>query len=228
MYDITLVPDICTLSTGVPQGSIIGPLLFLIYMNDIHIASKQFNFILYADDTNMISPMCSFSSQIALQSNSMTQLSHNINVELNNIQEWLSINKLSLNVKKTKFMIFHYRQRNIDNLILNLQISSEKIERVAEFNFLGLTVDENLNWNAHIQKASNKISRTLGVMCRLTNFLPLHVLRILYNSLILPHLQYGILTWEFCLGRLEKLQKLSVRIITRSKYNAHTDPLFKI
>ena len=145
----------------------------------------------------------------------MTQLSHNINVELNNIQEWLSINKLSLNVKKTKFMIFHYRQRNIDNLILDLQISSEKLERVAEFNFLGLTVDENLNWNAHIQKVSNKISRTLGVMCRLKNFLPLHVLRILYNSLILPHLQYGILTWGFCLGRLEKLQKRSVRIITR-------------
>ena len=71
----------------------------------------------------------------------MTQLSHNINVELNNIQEWLSINKLSLNVKKTTFMIFHYRQQNIDNLILDLQIISKNIERVAEFNFLGLTVD---------------------------------------------------------------------------------------
>ena len=200
------VSNICTLSTGVPQGSILGPLLFIIYMNDIHIASKQFNFILYTDDTNMISPMCSFSLQIALQSISMTQLSHNINVELNNIQEWLSINKLSLNVKKTKFTIFHYRQRNIDILILDLQISSEKIERVAEFNFLGLTVDENLNWNAHIQKVSDKISRTLGVVCRLKNFLPLHVLRILYNSFIIPHLQYGILTWGFCLGRLEKLQ----------------------
>ena len=124
-------------------------------------------------------------------------------------------------------MIFHYRQRNIDDLILDLQINSETIERVTEFNFLGLTLDENLNWNAHIQKVSNKISRTLGVMCRLKNFLPLHVLRILYNSLILPHLQYGILTWGFCLGRLQKLQKRSVRIITRSKYNAHTDPLFK-
>ena len=157
----------------------------------------------------------------------MVQLSHNINVELNNIHEWLSINKLSLNVKKTKFIIFHYRQRNIDDLILDLQINSETIERVTEFNFLGLTLDENLNWNAHIQKVSNKISRTLGVMCRLKNFLPLHVLRILYNSLILPHLQYWILTWGFCLGRLQKLQKRSVRIIARSKYNAHTDPLFK-
>ena len=221
------VSDVCTLSTGVPQGWILGPLLFIIFMNDIHIASKQFNFILYADDTNMINPMCSFSSQIPLQSISMVQLSHNINVELNNIHEWLSINKLSLNVKKTKFMIFHYRQRNIDDLILDLQINSETIERVTEFNFLGLTLDENLNWNAHIQKVSNKISRTLGVMCRLKNPPPLHILRILYNSLILPHLQYGILTWGFCLDRLQKLQKRSVRIITRSKYNAHTDPLFK-
>ena len=220
------VSDVCTLSTGVPQGSILAPLLFIIYMNDIYIASKQFNVILYADDTNMISPMCSFSSQIPLQSISMVQLSLNINVELNKIHEWLSINKLSLNFKKTKFMIFHYRQRNID-LILDLQINSETIERITEFDFLGLTLDENLNWNAHIQKVSNEISRTLGVMCRLKNFLPLHVSRILYNSLILPHLQYGILTWGFCLGRLQKLQKRLVGIITRSKYNAHTDPLFK-
>ena len=102
----------------------LGPLLLIIYMNDIHIVSEQFNFILYADDTNMISPMYSFCSQIALQSISMTQLSHNISVELNDMQEWLSINKLSLNVKKTKFMIFHYRQGNIDNLIVDLQISS--------------------------------------------------------------------------------------------------------
>ena len=164
----------------------------------------------------------------------MTQLSHNIDVELNNIQEWLSINTFSLNVKKTEYMIFHYRQRNIDILILDLQICSEKIECVAEFNCLELTVDENRNWNAHIQKISNKISRAIGVMCRLKKFLPLHVLRILYNSLILPHLQYGILTWGFFLGRLENLLRgfflgrlgNLLRIITRSK-NAHTDPMFK-
>ena len=72
------VSGICTMSTGVPQGSILGPLLLIIYMNDIHIASEQFNFILYGDDTNMISPMCSFSSQIALQSISITQLSPNM------------------------------------------------------------------------------------------------------------------------------------------------------
>ena len=124
-------------------------------------------------------------------------------------------------------MLFHYRQRNISNIIPNIAIGSEPIERVAEFKFLGLTIDENLDWNPHLQKISNKVSRTLGVMCRLKNYLPVHILRLLYNSLVLPYLQYGILTWGFKIGRIEKLQKRAVRIITCSKYNAHTEPLFK-
>ena len=124
-------------------------------------------------------------------------------------------------------MIFHHHQRNIHSIIPTLTINSETIEYVSEFNFLGLTIDEHLNWKPHIQKISNKIARTLGIMCRLTNFLPTHILRVLYNSLILPHLQYSILAWGFKMGRLDKLQKRTVRIITCSKYNSHTDPLFR-
>ena len=124
-------------------------------------------------------------------------------------------------------MIFHHYQRNIKNITPRLKINSETIEKVSEFNFLGLTIDEHLSWKPHVLKISNKISRTLGIMCRLKNFLPTHVLRILYNSLILPHLQYSILAWGFRMGRLDKLQKRAVRIITRSKYNSHTDPLFR-
>ena len=124
-------------------------------------------------------------------------------------------------------MLFHYRQRSISNIIPNIVIGSEPIERVAEFNFLGWTIDENLDWNPYLQKISNKVSRTLGVMCRLKNHLPVHILRLLYNSLVLPYLQYGILTWGFKIGRIEKLQKRAVHIIICSKYNAHTEPLFK-
>ena len=102
-------------------------------------------------------------------------------------------------------MIFHYRQRKIDSLIPNLKINSESIERVTEFNFLGLTIDEQLSWSPHIQKISNKISRTLGIMNRLKRFLPENILRLIYNSLILPYFQYSILTWGFKIGRLEKL-----------------------
>ena len=134
---------------------------------------------------------------------------------------------MSLNVKKTKFMIFHHKQRNIENLIPQLNLNEQIIERVTDFDFLGLTIDQHLTWNGHVQKISNKISRSLGIMCKLKWLLPQNLLKILYNSLILPHLEYCILSWGFKSDRIFKLQKRAVRIITCSKYNAHTEPLLK-
>ena len=156
-------------------------------------ASSKFHAILFADDTNLTSTLCSFDANIDNNCNSL-QLSTNINKELKNIQIWLEINKLSLNVKKTKFIIFHHKQRNIENLIPQLNLNEQIIERVTDFNFLGLTIDQHLTWNGPVQKISNKISRSLGIMCKLKRFLPQNILRILYNSLILPHLQYRILS----------------------------------
>ena len=87
-------------STGVPQGSIIGPLLFIIYMNDIHVASDKFNAMIYADDTSLLRSLCSFNVSVQRNNTNITELSSNINLELGNIQEWLNINRLSLNVQK--------------------------------------------------------------------------------------------------------------------------------
>ena len=90
-----------------------------------------------------------------------------------------------------------------------------------------MTIDGNINWNSHIQKVSNKVSKSIGIINRLKRVLPLHILRTLYCSLVLPHLQYAILNWGFVLNRLSKLQKKAIRVISNSKYNAHTEPLLK-
>ena len=167
--------------------------------------------------------MCSFSSSNSLNPTNLTEVTNNINDELSHVHEWLLINKLSVNVSKTKFMIFHHQKRRIDTL----KLDSEPIEHVSEFNFLGLTLDEHLSWKPHVQKVANKTSRTIGILRRLKNIIPISVLRTLYNTLILPHFHYCILSWGFRMGRLKLLQKRAVCVMSGSRYNAHTDPLFK-
>ena len=101
------------------------------------------------------------------------------------------------------------------------------IERVTNFDFLGLTLNEHLNWKPHIDKIANKISRTIGILNRQKHFLPLHSKLHIYSSLILSYINFGILSWGYQCERITKLQKKAVRIISLSKYNAHTEPIFK-
>ena len=98
---------------------------------------------------------------------------------------------------------------------------------MKDFNFLGITIEEHLNWKLHIDKISKKISRAIGIMNKLKQQLPTFILKILYDSLIQCHINYGILAWGFNTTNIFKLQKKSIRVITKVKYNAHTDPLFK-
>ena len=191
-------------------------------MNDIAEVTNKFHFTLYADDTSLVEPICTFTSDLK----NVNQATTEINKELTLITDWLCLNKLSLNAKKTKMMLFHHRQRNISNMKLNLCINDTEIEQVTEFNFLGIMLDECLTWNSHIQRIASKISVVNGILYRLKKFLPGEVLKIIYNALIQPHLNYGILLWGNNVKRIHKLQKLAVRSITCSKYNAHTDPLF--
>ena len=138
-------------------------------MNDIAAVTKKFHFTLYADDTSLLEPLCTF----AVDSNEdYAEISKNINAELKLITDWLSLNKLSLNAKKTKMMVFHHKQKIVNSNLLKLYINSKKIECVKEFNFLGIMLDENLNWKSHVQKISSKIAGVAGTLSRLKRLLP--------------------------------------------------------
>ena len=141
------------------------------------------------------------------------------------MSQWLNLNKLSLNVKKPKAMAFHMPQKKL--IQPNIQINGSNIEFVENFMFLGITINNKLNWNSHINKVTNKISKTVGILNKLRSFLPSGVLQTIYNTLILQHMIYGILAWGRHTKVIHKIQKRAIRILAASKYNAHTEPLFK-
>ena len=119
------------------------------------------------------------------------------------------------------------KNHDISHFDLNIKINNYSIERINEFNFLGLTVNSTMTWDAHVSKISIKVARIIGVLNKLKHFLPQYTLRTIYNALITPHLNFGVMAWGFTQTRILKLQKKAVRIITNAKYNAHSEPLFK-
>ena len=134
---------------------------------------------------------------------------------------------LSLNIKKNDD--FCSKQRILKSTeIPNVIINHIPIERVKYFKFLGVIIDSTLTWSHHINHISNKLSRICGVLSRLKHYVPVLILKIIYNSLFLSHLNYGITAWGFNVGpRIKTLQKRQSHTYHYAKYNSHTSPVFK-
>ena len=203
---------------GVPQGSILGPLLFIIYVNDIINTSDVLEFILFADDTTILFSHKDIENQISL-----------INTELNEVSNWFKANKLSVNASKTNYMILgtpHMTSVKQTEVILDNTI----LDRVQCTKFLGVLIDECLTRKNHIECICKTISRNIGVMNKLKHYVPDRILHTLYCTLVVPYLNYGILIWgntcKSYLEKLIKLQKWAIRTISNSHYRSHTAPLF--
>ena len=169
---------------GVPQGSILGPLLFLLYVNDLPNASDILSFILFADDTNLF-----------LASNDPTRVGYLLNSELEKVNSWFLTNKLLINFSKTNYMIFKPRNRIIDENLINIYINNNEINRVTNVKFLGIKIDNKLTWKDHVNEISQKISSPSVIMNRLKFILPIPILNNLYNTTILPYLSYCNIIW---------------------------------
>jgi hypothetical protein len=160
----------------------------------------------------------------------MPKLMNIVNSQMQNISEWLRANMLSLNEKKSNFMIFRPRQKR-QTFDLLLKINGQKIDQVKETMFLGVILDEHLSWKSHISHIASKISKSIGIIYKSSFFLSRSALRTLYYALIYPYLQYCIIIWgstyPSCLYRIHLLQKRVIRIINREVYDAHTDAIFR-
>ena len=203
---------------GVPQGSVLGPLLFLIYINDLCNAMKYSKTSLFADDTSIVY------SDLSLKN-----VENNINEDLNNLYIWLCANKISLNITKTKVLLFRNAHKVI-NYDLNITINNKTLKLSESVKYLGVTLDHFLNWKLHIKNLCSKLSSANGAISRLRYYVPNSTLIQIYYALFFSHLNYACQIWGQIdnqgLQRILMLQKKCVRLMTFSDYHAHSNPLF--
>ena len=196
------------ITCGIPQGSILGPLLFTIYINDLPNCLKHTTPRMFADDTSLTAA-----------GETLNEIEKRANEDLKNVRNWLSANKLNLNIAKTEYVLIGSRYRiNSLDVQPSINIDKQSVKRVKHTKVLGVQIDEHLNWGKHIESIASKISSGIGAIKKAKEFVDRNTLVLIYNALIQPHLDYCCEVWDIIGKTLsDRLQKLQNRAAMKAR-----------
>jgi hypothetical protein len=192
--------DLIDCNLGVPQGSVLGPLFFIIYTNDINYLLIDVLLILFADDTTLL-----------ISNTCPKLLALTVNVILGRIQDWCNFNKLSLNPSKTKCMLLNIRK----NLVPRIYIDNSEVEIVTKYRYLGFVLDNRLTHKHHVSALISKLKKFKYISFKIRNYFTVFSAKTFYYGMIYSNLNYGMLVWGGTLSTVDfvKLEKLQNRIV---------------
>jgi flagellin-specific chaperone FliS len=170
--------ELLEMTCGVPQGSTLGPLLFLLYTNDMPNCAKKLSFRIFADGTNVF-----------YSCKNLSNLESTMNEQFKLIRNYCAINKLSINFQKTHYMVISSTRKKLKD------IKIANIEQKGFIKYLGIFLDEHINWKQQIKRVNNKIAKNIGIINKLRHYLDLRMIKQLYYTLIYPYLTYGVMSW---------------------------------
>ena len=200
--------DLCGVAFGVLQGPILGPLLFALFINDLPTAISKGNTLLYADDAVLFAAC-----------KDIKILEETLNAKLDEVNKWTLCHSLFINKRKTEFVIFGTDARLSDTVVI--KIGDYEINRVYDFKYLGIVIDDSLTWKDHVRHVISKVGKRVGVLGCLRRNITIHAAFEMYNSLILPIFDYCNVVWSSWnkadMESLESLQKQASKIIVKSK-----------